>query len=530
MATLNGMTIGDNLNEASHLVLPVRYRAYKHRVPTNMPKVKSTKREVVAKLVNEFGSDVLSGVGEKLKCIACDKEMSYSRKSNIGAHLKTLKHKSNLQGGGFPLVNDDQGNVEAVNADRKQFNSDLCEAVVNANIPLSKLENKSLRSFLEKYTGNVVPDESTLRKNYVDVHYNTTMNKIRTHAGNSKIWVSIDESTDVTGRYIASHDYRNSGSWGSIEDLFVKYSTTRKKTNSTSIAQFFATSLALLWPDGIQFDNVLLLVTDAAANMKCAARSLQIQYPNMIHLTCLCHGLHRIAEEIRLNFPNVDKLIANVRKIFLKAPSRVDLFRDTDPNLPLPPQPVLTRWGTWVDAALYYAEHFDMIKTIVGLLDPEDASTIKVSQHLLDDKSLRNNLIYISANFSTLPDSIKKLEERNLKVVDALRVFEDALQSMSVAYGSVGIAVRNKCEYIVLNNPGLKAVKKIRDVTVGDKEVEIGENIVRNSHLYKYAPVTSVEVERSFSKLKNVLSDKRLNLTASNIKKILVISCNNVQC
>ena len=127
-----------------------------------------------------------------------------------------------------PGLNDDQGNVEAVNADRKQFNSDLCEALVNANIPLSKLENKSFRSFLEKYTGNVVPDESTLRKNYVDFHYNTTMNKIRIHAGNSKIWVSIDESTDVTGRYIANMIIGTLGSWRSIEDLFVKYSTTRQ--------------------------------------------------------------------------------------------------------------------------------------------------------------------------------------------------------------------------------------------------------------------------------------------------------------
>lgn len=44
--------------------------------------------------------------------------------------------------------------------------------------------------------------------------------------------------------------------------------------------------------------------------------------------------------------------------------------------------------------------------------------------------------------------------------------------------------------------------------------------------LYKYAPITSVEVERSFSVLKNVLSDRRHNLRVENLKKV---SCYYVQ-
>ena len=47
--------------------------------PTNMTKVKSTKCSVVTKLVEEFGSDVLSGDSETLTCIACDQEMNYLR-------------------------------------------------------------------------------------------------------------------------------------------------------------------------------------------------------------------------------------------------------------------------------------------------------------------------------------------------------------------------------------------------------------------------------------------------------------------
>jgi len=56
------------------------------------------------------------------------------------------------------------------------------------------------------------------------------------------------------------------------------------------------------------------------------ARSLDIFYINMIHLTYLDHGLHGIAEKMRKYFPKVDYLISNRKKYFLKASSRVLFF------------------------------------------------------------------------------------------------------------------------------------------------------------------------------------------------------------
>jgi len=75
---------------------------------------------------------------------------------------------------------------------------------MKADIPLTKLKNPIFKMFLEKYTGQAVPEESTLRKNYVEVIYNETLSKIRDIIGNGPIWVSVDETTDVDGRYIAN--------------------------------------------------------------------------------------------------------------------------------------------------------------------------------------------------------------------------------------------------------------------------------------------------------------------------------------
>ena len=56
---------------------------------------------------------------------------------------------------------------------------DLCRALISANIPLNKLQNTEFRKFLQAYTQNDVPTESTLRKSYLDNCYEEMMKTIR---------------------------------------------------------------------------------------------------------------------------------------------------------------------------------------------------------------------------------------------------------------------------------------------------------------------------------------------------------------
>ena len=84
-------------------------------------------------------------------------------------------------------------------------------------------------------------------------------------------------------------------------------------------------------------------------------------YPKMIHITCLGRALHRVAEEVLRKFPDVDKLIPDGKKLFIKAPLQVLKFKKEAPLLPLPPQPIITRWGTWLDTVAYYCENYTTI-------------------------------------------------------------------------------------------------------------------------------------------------------------------------
>lgn len=190
-----------------------------------------------------------------------------------------------------------------------------------------------------------------------------------------------------------------------------------------------------------------LLLTDGAAYMVKCGKQLQIFYPNIVHVTCLAHALNLVAETIRSKYEEVNDLISNVKKIFLKPPLRVQTFRDTLPGCSLPPEPVLTRWGTWLQATIYYCDYSEVIKKVYCLLvdltttfylifqtvmqfDPTVAQAIAKSQHLFQLPKVKSNLSYIKAHFVILPSSITKLETIGLTLNESIGVIQRIYTSL----------------------------------------------------------------------------------------------------
>jgi hypothetical protein len=91
----------------------------------------------------------------------------------------------------------------------------------------------------------------------------------------------------------------------------------------------------------------------------------------------------------------IDKLIANVKKMFVKAPLRVQIFKHDAPSLSLPSQPVLTCWSMWLEAAMYYCENYSTTEGTVSYFDSNEASSIKIVK-ILFSSNLSGNLAYIS--------------------------------------------------------------------------------------------------------------------------------------
>ena len=279
------------------------------------------------------------------------------------------------------------------------------------------MAHEKLRDFFRDFTEHEIPSAVTLRLNYVKLVYHQTLDYIRNSVSDHRIWISIDKTTYVTGRFVA-HLIIGILSTTRIKS-FLFHAECLEKTNSSTISLTFLNALAVLWPDGVHHDRVLLFVTDAAAYMQKAASTLKVIFPRMLYVTCAAHAIHRVAEEIRSMFPNVDKLISSGKKIFLKSASRVSTFREIAPGTTLPPQPILTRWGTWLGAAVYYAKNLDSVSLVVNALDENEAASIRMAQELLEDHSLRDNLAFIEAHSGCIPSVIKKLEEGSAPLVES---------------------------------------------------------------------------------------------------------------
>ncbi|KAK4881192.1 hypothetical protein RN001_004511 [Aquatica leii] len=148
---------------------------------------------------------------------------------------------------------------------------------------------------------------------------------------------------------------------------------------------------------------------------------LKIFYSKLIHVTCLPHGLHRVAEIVRAEFPAVNELISTNKKVFVKAPSRLASFREKAPNIPLPPEPILTRWGTWLEAAECYSNNFECLKQIINCFDLSDAKCVEGAQALLKKKRICKGLLFIKTYFMCASVAISSLEKKNVLLSESLK-------------------------------------------------------------------------------------------------------------
>ena len=67
---------------------------------------------------------------------------------------------------------------------------------------------------------------------------------------------------------------------------------------------------------------------------------------------------------MRARFKNIDEVIATIKAATIKNKDRKKDFHNA--GLPSPPDPVITRWASWLRAALYYNENLPAVRTIVN--------------------------------------------------------------------------------------------------------------------------------------------------------------------
>ena len=114
----------------------------------------------------------------------------------------------------------------------------------------------------------------------------------------------------------------------------------------------------------IERNNFVVLLSNAVNYMAVFTATIRILYPQICHIICMANLLHNCAERMaRGHFKEIDSLIATVKA----AATMMNKNQRYKFNaIGSPPQPVLTRWGTWLNAAQHHVKNFVEVRDIIN--------------------------------------------------------------------------------------------------------------------------------------------------------------------
>lgn len=447
---------------------------------------------------------------EKVFCMVCVKPINVNPSKymcRISEHLSSDSHKRHRE---LKIRNDnklqtlltesfDKSKEKADDSD--YFITRLTEALITSNIPLNNLSKKPMIDFLEEFTQKTIPHESTIRKRYLPLLYEKTIKKIRQTVGFNYVYFIVDETTDVCGRKVFNTLVGVlNGEYSPPMLVDVKFV---EDTKHSTIQKAFLDSCQTLWPNGIPYDKVLLLVSDAATYMISAGNILKTFFTDMAHITCVVHALDRVCRKVESNSQKLNQFISSMKKYLLTSKTKQLNYRDIT-GLPLPPVPCLTRWKTWLETALFYSENLDLIRLFVADIKPnlKNKSSLKLKK-LINEEQFLKELSTVS-QFKVLIESIDNLLISGHKLSEQKDTIDNTLNLLN------GFA-KEKLTNCLSKNKDLSSFCENQDM----------------AHLKTYAPITSVAVERSFSLYKNILTDRRHRFTDDNIKFHIICQYNS---
>ena len=457
-----------------------------------MPKEAKSSLSKVRDFVSRHPKEFMTSARGQLYCTLCAKIVAHDRKSSVDKHRLSAKHQKALSS----TVLQRQQPIDSTNVGWRDYVGKVTSAFLSADIPLYKLRNPEMQSLFQ-FLGRKAPSESACRKR-VDDMGKCEVDRVCEILLDKIIFMVIDESEISGCKYLNTLV-------GDIEVPETTYLLHCKilstSPNQQTIVHAVDDAIRTLQANR---NNFVLLLTDAARYMTAAGRLVKGIYPKLFHITCTAHALHNAAERIRNHYEDVNKLIATVKASVVKNKDRRGKFSE----IGSPPHPIVTRWGSWLNAAKYYAENFPKVCDIVNAFEGTGHLVVKAKEAVAAE---------------TLPNSLKEIYQCYMKLVEEIKRAESVKYTVSQAYekrykldfGSDPVGVQLYLNHRLELNSDLKAIVNMSNTNVSPA-------------LYAkllQCQATSCSVERSFSMLGKLLAKDR-KFAQDNVWKYLALYVN----
>ncbi|KAI4466624.1 hypothetical protein MML48_2g00006967 [Holotrichia oblita] len=453
----------------------------------------------VKKYIEEFPD--LYYDGAKIICKICDRALFCWHKSDCRKHATSIQHTNRKY------------NVPS----RDPFILDVLPMWLVCGLPLRVVDKPEFRNFWEKYIPNrELPSRATLHS-YLPFVREDYENQIKAVVKDKRLWLSVDHTMDRQQNSIVHVIVRVLDPTKANFPILLA-SKRLKKCNSVTITKVVLDALELFQ---ISINQLLMFVSDGAATMRSVAHSLNQKGAQFLHLTCKSHDLHLVEQTIRELYPEVDALIGSTRKVFFKSPKRIREFRKRCRGVPEPSQDgsILTRHGTWLKTALYYSEYFEELKRVVLRFDPDEAAAIEESQIRFRDASVEADLKTIYDNYSGLLAAIETFQNTALSLAESVQIVSDVHALLCAASDVNNMCVVEKFEEIINKDADFNRLIRIG----GGANAQSIDPLFTYKDYFNYACLTSVDVERSFSKYKDIYSSRRTQFSEKNLETYLML-------
>ena len=455
-----------------------------------MPKITKSTAIKAQQFVNQYPTEFMLNSSKELFCCICSTKVKCDKTHYVESHRNTQKHQLNEASFAKQpkLATDNE-------IDGKTFSQRLTSAFLSADIPLKKIANPAIRGFFMAI-GHPLPSESTCRNNVEKIHLDI-LEKVKDIVYNEDVFIMFDETS------IGKDSYSNTliGIVSKPEATFLV--ECRPLSSSLNAAEVCRIIDEVLRRFNIDRNRFVLLISDAARYMTAAGKNLKVFYPNMFHVTCLAHLLHNCCLKVRSFYTKVDKVISTIKAATVRNKERRNLFAD----IGYPPEPILTRWGSWLSAALYYAQNLVQVRSIFDAITGEEL--VRRAKDALNQPGLEQDLRDIVSNYSCLIKNVDLIENSTLGLQDAHKMITD-LQFEN-----------DPCQI------GKYIIRRLQEN--GINEIINMSNAAINPELYSKlmkCQATSCSVERSFSMLNKILAKDR-NFKPSNIQFYIVAKFNS---
>ena len=369
-----------------------------------MPKQAKSFTANVRQICHEYPDEFSATPARDLRGNLCDVLVKCDKKFFVESHRKSKQHQRKLE-----TKSKSQSKQIFLQLDQVNFKEQVVSSFLAADIPLHKLNHPSLKSLFATM-GKVLPSETATRACVAKLA-SQKEEQIQELLRDKTIFLVVDEAEIAKQKYISvlvgSLDAPNQAflvDWHPLD--------SGSNVNSSVILHTVDDILRHL---EIKRENFSLFLTDAARYMSLAGKTLKELYTSLMHITCVAHLLHNCAMRVCAHFKNIDEIIATIKAATIKNNDRKKDFHDA--GLPSPPDPVITRWATWLRAALYYSESLPALRTIAnnwtsaGLL----VSTAKDATNVED---LVSDLVKIN-QYRTLAANVEFLEGSACTITEA---------------------------------------------------------------------------------------------------------------